>query len=466
MRWFEAYFVILIRKKLRVEKVKGEDMCDTIVALPNSTRDKNILFGKNSDREFNEAHVVLTVPAQDHPQESKVRCTYIEIPQVAHTHAILLTKPYWIWGAEMGGNEWGVTIGNEAIFSKVPAKKEPGLIGMDFLRLALERSKSAEEALKVIVNLLEIHGQSGNCSLTHGLYYHNSYIIADRKEAWVLETVDRDWAALRVKTVYAISNGLTIGSHWDEASDNLVLRAIDKGWCKNKNDFHFARCYSDLIFTKFSQARQRSSCALGMLNNLKGQHTESTFMAILRSHGNSGNEFRPDKSIFDWTICMHQGWGPFRSSQSVGSMVSRLGESDDTHWITGTSAPCTSFYKPVWLDSGLPQMEQQPTNVCDKESLWWTHELFHRYILKDYANRMQTIQEQRDLIESRWLIEEYGFRKKTSQQRRLFTDSTFKQSIDLTREWFEKMKSSEIINNNTFYYQSMLDLENKRAGIQ
>jgi dipeptidase len=80
-----------------------------------------------------------------------VRCTYIEIPQVAETFAVLLAKPFWIWGAEMGANEKGVTIGNEAVFTKVPMEKQPGLIGMDFLRLALERAATARFALEVIV---------------------------------------------------------------------------------------------------------------------------------------------------------------------------------------------------------------------------------------------------------------------------------------------------------------------------
>ncbi len=49
-----------------------------------------------------------------------MHCTYLDVPQVTHTHAVLLAKPFWIWGAEMGTNDQGVTIGNEAVFTKVP----------------------------------------------------------------------------------------------------------------------------------------------------------------------------------------------------------------------------------------------------------------------------------------------------------------------------------------------------------
>lgn len=41
----------------------------------------------------------------------------------------------------MGANEHGVTIGNEAVFTKVPYDKQPGLIGTDFLRLTCRRCR-------------------------------------------------------------------------------------------------------------------------------------------------------------------------------------------------------------------------------------------------------------------------------------------------------------------------------------
>ena len=115
-------------------------MCDTFVVLPPFTRDGSVIFGKNSDREPNEAQALEFHPAQEYPAGQTVRCTYLEIPQVRETHAVLLCRPFWMWGAEMGANEKGVVIGNEAVFTKMPIDRKGGLTGMDLLRLALEKS--------------------------------------------------------------------------------------------------------------------------------------------------------------------------------------------------------------------------------------------------------------------------------------------------------------------------------------
>src|SRR5690606_7900146 len=121
--------------------------------------DDGVLFAKNSDRDPNESQVLERAAAAEHPAGSTVQCTWIEIPQVPRTHAVLLSRPWWMWGAEIGANEHGVVIGNEAVFTRAAAEPEPGLLGMDLLRLALERADSAEGAVEVIVELLGRHGQ-------------------------------------------------------------------------------------------------------------------------------------------------------------------------------------------------------------------------------------------------------------------------------------------------------------------
>jgi hypothetical protein len=67
-----------------------------------------------------------------------VKCTYIEIDQAPSTYPCILSKPDWMWGAEMGANSEGVVIGNEAVWNRLSDPKVdlvPRLLGMDLLRL-------------------------------------------------------------------------------------------------------------------------------------------------------------------------------------------------------------------------------------------------------------------------------------------------------------------------------------------
>ena len=76
-------------------------MCDTLCALPAATARGAALFAKNSDRERNEAQVLELSPARTAAPDAHLACTYITIPEVPRTYACLLSRPFWMWGAEM-----------------------------------------------------------------------------------------------------------------------------------------------------------------------------------------------------------------------------------------------------------------------------------------------------------------------------------------------------------------------------
>lgn len=441
-------------------------MCDTLVALPNATADGSLIFAKNSDRDGNEAHELMYLSHATHPEGAQVQCTYISIPQVAETYAVLLAKPFWIWGAEMGANEHQVMIGNEAIFSKVPAGKEPGLIGMDYLRLALERADTARKAVDVITELLERYGQSGNCGFAHPLYYHNSFLIADPQEAWVLETVDRHWAAAKVKDVRSISNGLTITNDYDLASADLVSFAIEKGWCKDEADFSFRDCYSDFLITFGSDAKNRQCRTTSCLEGKKGSITLEDAMAYLRDHGEDADaDWRPDKGLMGAQVCMHLSWGPVRISQTTGSMVSQVKDGFATHWLTGSAAPCTSIFKPFWIDSGLPDMGNFATGTYDPQVYWWSHEDLHRAVLENYPTRIKLFQAERDALEAGFIAKVKEKTNASIDNRLYFSQACFQEAWQATKAWTEKVRAQEIASRRGWLHKQAwkkLDEQAKR----
>ncbi len=344
-------------------------MCDTIVVVG----DDGVLFAKNSDRDANEAQFPQWCPARDHPEGSTVHCTYLEIPQVPHTYATLLSRPFWMWGAEIGTNEHGVTIGNEAVFTDQPYAAE-GLTGMDLLRLALQRSSGASEAVGVIVDLLERYGQGGGCGYEDRSFtYHNSFIVADPTTAIVLETAGVEWATEHVTSgVRTISNGLTIEG--------------------------FADAHRDRLRSRVSACDVRSTLTATLAH---GAASPRDLMSTLRSHGpHRWPRYRPVNGTLSMP-CMHGG-GLVASSSSTAGWVSDL--ASGTHWITATSAQCLSLFKPVRVDEPV-DIGRIPTDVADHESLWWRHERLARTVMRDPERLSALFLDDRDRVESEWLEE-------------------------------------------------------------
>ncbi len=424
-------------------------MCDTFIVLPDATKDGSIIFGKNSDRDPNEPHYVEIIQAQDYPPNSILNCTYVSIPQVSHTNRVLLCRPVWIWGAEMGINEFGVVIGNEAVFSKVPAEKTPGLIGMDYLRLALERSSTAGEAVQVITSLLEKYGQSGNCGFSHPFYYHNSFLIADKKEAWKLETIDRQWAAKKIDTFGTISNGLTIGSDWDLCSQGMQTFALSKNLYKKNLKFNFSSAYSDWLYTRFSNSMQRKNCTHNQIASKIGEFVIRDAFKILRTHNGTGKSFRPDRPSLGSDVCMHAGFGPIRVSQTTGSLVTKYLGGKIEIWITGSSAPCISLFKPCSIEQNQ-LMDFVPGLTFEDNSYWWRSEKFHRNLISSVRQNIRDYHIERDELEN-YFLDNFS-RMEHLRDQELFWEEVKSKSNQLLFRNSQKfhqqgMKSSNLLYN-------------------
>jgi secernin len=346
--------------------------CDIIVVLAPHTRAGATILAKNSDRSPYECQPLAQAPHRVHRDGATVHCQYLEIPQVAETAAVIGSRPFWLWGFEQGLNEYGVAIGNEAVLTR-ETLPSTGLLGMDLVRLGLERSKTAREATEIIGGLIERYGQGGSAQYDVDFRYCGSFIIADHVDAYVLESSGRQWIVRRVEERACISNRLTIDSG-SLGSADVESYARARGWCEGESSFDFAAAYSsrnpgkdksDPLTARGRLARSRE------LVSRNGRRTIREMLAILRDHGARG-EMPPavgtprDDSP---TLCMHGS-----VSGTTASMVAEIPAPDaDTIPVLWASfaAPCTSIAFPLFVGGTLPPILAAGGEKPSADSPWW-----------------------------------------------------------------------------------------------
>ncbi|CAG9131460.1 unnamed protein product [Plutella xylostella] len=349
--------------------------CDTFVVLPPLTKNGTVIFGKNADRPQNEVQEVVYIKGG--VGDSTVKCTYITINESPTSlNSVILSKPAWMWGAEMGANDKGVVIGNEAVWTNNNEgdgdARQRRLLGMDLLRLGLERGNTAEEALYVITTLLEKYGQGGSCSeLDDSLFYHNSFLIADPTCAWVLETSGKIWAAEKIESGYRnISNGLTITTKIDKCTEGLEDIAKGMGVWDGCGEFNFTKCFSS------GGDDERQRCGERLLRELSsGRDFHVTHMLrVLRDQGSR--------------ICR----GVDDCFPTQGSQVSCLSKSSlNVHWFTATPDPSVSYFKPFVFTPRAQVSPHTKSPEDEKKREHYLYKLHAKHVLKSNNEQITSV---------------------------------------------------------------------------
>lgn len=412
--------------------------CDTYVAQHDATASGRMIFGKNSDRPAGEVQPLRFMPAR--AGTGRLDLAYVSVPD-ADAYANLGSAPFWCWGYEFGINEHSVVIGNEAQFTRSWAKDiadaktgnppPGGIIGMELVRLGLERGSTAHEALDVMTRLLEEYGQWGSGTFgvmpDHGAY-DNSYLIADRRDAWVLETSGREWVARQVKAgTYSISNEPSIRSQFDLRSEGLLGTARENGWIASDVGFDYAASHVDpMTPLQVSHMRQRRSQQLLDEADRRGGLDLESAKGVLRDHFEGtfvdGPYFNASRADF-LTLCMHEHPSRFTWGNTAASIVAELGESEQdltVVWWTPLS-PCIGAYIPIFLNTGtLPESLETPVPEAgvrrpeeftqppfDPESYWWRFQNLLDVAKGDdfgstFSERQALIRERFDALEASW----------------------------------------------------------------
>ncbi len=328
-------------------------MCDTLCAIGGG----RTLFGKNSDRPVAEGQVGEAYAAR--PPGGRLRTQYLEIDD-AGAFALFGSRPTWLWGFEHGVNERRVAIGNEKIWTiDDPRPVEPALIGMDLVRLGLERGATADDALEVMVALLDAHGQGGSGEEDPPDPYWSSFLVADPRRAWVLETSGRTWAARPLEDGAAISNRITLNTDWTRSSGDVPAGADFDCW-RNPG------APTGVADHRLAATRRCVATGAAAL-------TAADVVATLRHHGerpwgapgtDPSDVSPPPTDVHDdWrgiTVCMH-----VRDYQVTNaSVVAELpidGDAPIRAWIA-LGSPCVSVYVPAFPPAAVTPELSDPTS--------------------------------------------------------------------------------------------------------
>lgn len=424
-------------------------MCDTFVTLSDISSRNAVVLGKNSDRPSFDCQPLAYHEKKSFAKNEKLKLAYVTIEQVGERNATIGSSPYWCWGYEAGMNEYGVAIGNEAIYTKDLEENadlekkgiqvEKGILGMELLRLGLERAKSAREALDVMTELVETYGQWGSgvpMKDTISGSYNNGFIIADRKEAYVLEAAGKQWAAKKIKKGFAaISNEVSIRKDMTECSEYLIENAMEKGWCSgtDRSAFDFASAYMEpkkprqVSHIRVQRIRQllkqaveeQGTVGLEWMKRILRDHYEDTFL--------EGPYFNPADPDF-LTICMHQSVGDFTWGNTASSTLSVLPQDEERLAVMWWApvVPCCSIYLPIFIESnGVPECLTKagtygkimcaPSDVKAEDtyqegSFWWEMRSLLDVINGDavgifYEERHRIVRGLFDELEAKWLCE-------------------------------------------------------------
>jgi len=428
-------------------------MCDTFVALPAVTATGGVLLAKNADTEVNEAQHLLKLPRRRHPPGAQVRITHLVIPQAAETYEVILDKSFWLYGGEIGVNEHGVAIGNEAVFSNIPSKGD-GVVLIDLLRLMLERCRDRHEAAALVADMLKTHGQGGNCEMRGNSHFDGSFIVADRTGAIVLETAGPEWSWREVKDFASISNGYTIHADWDCSS-------LDKGDGVRPD---FGALVGDPQKTFACGAPERQAASQGYLARHAGAISVRTMADLLRYTGDEA-DYHPVDGDRPTRVCMHAAPHESRLWQATGALIADTRGDDVMAWVTATSGPDVSIFKPAFFGVDLPDLGPMPRETDTPGAYWWRHERLHRRAMADYSAVVPEMRRAFEAIEDGFLAQSETVRKGSPAEKASFVAECWRLADEAEAGWLKRLetKSYGIAHDG---YRAMWSRFNDAASLE
>jgi dipeptidase len=464
--------------------------CTNLLVTKGASEDGSVMITYTCDAEF---HPILEyTPSADHQPNDSLEITDWsgrvrgKIKQIPHTYAVVGLM-----------NEHQLTISETTFEGREELRNPDGLLHYwDMMQLALERAKTAREAIKVMTDLVGEYGYRST---------GESFSIADTKEVWIMEVIGPDsgghgaeWVALKIPDGY-------ISCHANKArisefplndpenclySDNVISFAVEKGYYDPKSGKPFRFCdaycpatpknkrYADTrVWSIFRRAAPSKNFSPDYHRGVEGAEpyplwikpdkklSVANVFALMRDHY-EGTDYDMTKGIdarpygspnrwrpISWMVdSIEYAWErPISTQQTAFSFVSQsrswLPDAVGGVFCYGLDDTYTSCYIPLYC--GIDTVPRSFTvGSIDKfswESAWWVFNFVANYANLKYSYMLPEIQAVQKDIEGTFLtlqpvVEKTAVDLATSDPKlltRYLTDYSVTQAEKVVVRWKE-----------------------------
>ena len=382
-----------------------------------------------------------------------------EIPEAAETYNVIGNI-----------NEWQVTIGETTYGGREEMVDSTGI--MDYgslIYVALQRSKSAREAIKVMTTLANTYGYNSE---------GETFTICDPNEAWIMEMMGKGagskgavWVALRIPddAICAHANQSRIGKFNMKDKKNVMYAkdvvsfARSKGWFQGKDaDFSWKMAYAKPDFSgrRFCDARAWAMLnhfydmspyldwALGKnpdaqdmplwvvpnkkvsvqdVENVMRDHYEGTPLSVADGSDIGGGiwemPYRPTPLMYKVDGKQYFNERPVSTQQSGFVFVSQMRswlprEIGGVFWFANDDANMAAF-TPVYCSmTERPECYNTPGVDAvhfSKKNAYWVCNMTSNMVYPRYSLMFPTLKEVRDSLDNSYFAAQAGVEKKAQE---------------------------------------------------
>ena len=445
--------------------VSEAEACSNFIVGKKASVDGSVMCSYSAD-DYGMFQNLCHYPAAKHAK-GEVRKIYDwdtnkyhgEIPEAAQTYSVIGNI-----------NEWQVTIGETTYGGREEMVDSTGI--MDYgslIYVALQRSKTAREAIKVMTTLANTYGYNSE---------GETFTICDPNEAWIMEMMGKGagskgavWVALRIPddAVCAHANQSRIGKFNMKDKKNVMYAkdvvsfARSKGWFQGKDaDFSWKMAYAKPDFSgrRFCDARAWSMLnhfydmtpyldwALGKnpdaqdmplwvvpnkkvsvqdVENVMRDHYEGTPLSVADGSDIGGGiwemPYRPTPLMYKVDGKQYFNERPVSTQQSGFVFVSQMRswlprEIGGVFWFANDDANMAAF-TPVYCSmTERPECYNTPGADAlhfSKKNAYWVCNMTSNMVYPRYSLMFPTLKEVRDSLDSSYFAAQAGVEKKAQE---------------------------------------------------